>query len=117
MRLVQPMPQKELPTSSLRLFVGFSPGLLIGVESLERLNAGVERAVLTRLAACRTVPAAVVELLIKDIGDQVRETLSFVTVSSRKAHQHRGDAGLWDPPCALPLPEAPTRCQRRWISR
>jgi hypothetical protein len=71
MRLVQPMPQKELPTSSLRLFVGFSPGLLIGVKSLERLDAGVERAVLTRLAACGTVPAAVIELLIKEILNQL----------------------------------------------
>jgi hypothetical protein len=74
MRLVQPMPQKEPPTSSLRLFVGFSPDLLIGVESLERLNAGVERAVLTRLPTYRAVPAAVIELLIKEILNQLLKT-------------------------------------------
>ena len=68
------MPQKELPTSSLRLFVGFSPDLLIGVESLERLNAGVERAVLTRLPTYRAVPAAVIELLIKEILNQLLKT-------------------------------------------
>jgi hypothetical protein len=71
--LVQPVPQEELSPSSLRLFVSSSPGLLIGVESLERLNGGVERTVLTRLAARLAIPAAVVELLIKEIVNEVLE--------------------------------------------
>src|SRR6185436_1813576 len=117
MRLVQPMLQEELPPSSLRLLVSSSQGLLIGVESLERLDGCVERAVLARLAACGTVPAAVGELLIKEIVNEAIEALSLVPMCCREPHQHRCDTGLWNPPSVLPLPQALTPGQRRWVTR
>ena len=89
------MPQEELPPSCLRLFSGRSPtGSLIGVECLERQDAGVEGAVLAPIAACRAVPAAVVELLAEQVADNVVKALGVVSVSSGEPHQDRDDAGL-----------------------
>ena len=76
----------------------------------------MEGAVLAPLAARGAVPAAVVELLAEEIVDEVIEAASVVSVSGGKPHQHRGNAGLRDPPLALPFPEALASGQRRRIS-
>ena len=71
MGLVQLVPQEELAPTCLRL-IGrrAATGLLIGVERLERLDAGVEGAVLAWIAPGGAVPAAVVELLAEEVVDE-----------------------------------------------
>jgi hypothetical protein len=117
MRLVEPVAQEELPPSCLGLIVGSSPSFLVSAESLERLDGGVKRAVLAALATRLAVPAAIIELLAEEVVDEIFQTLSSASVSSGEAHQHRGDAGLRNPPTALPLPEALAASERCRISR
>ena len=103
------MPQEEIAPACLRLGGGCSAVItLISVKGLKSLDAGMEGAVLAPVMVRRAIPAAVVELLAEQIVDEVVETFGVVPMSGGEPHEHRDDAGLRNPPSALPLPEALT---------
>ena len=86
----------------------------VRIEGFQRLDAGVERAVLALVRAGGAVPTAVGQLLVDQVRHQVVETGRLVPVIAGKSHEDADDAGLRHAPAGLPLPQplAAAKCGR-----
>ncbi len=116
--LVEPVAEEELAAAALRASVSWraARAAAYSCERLQRLDAGVERAVLVLLrprvrSSTRRPPAAG-----RQVGDGVLEPRRVVPEVAGQPHQHALDAGLGHPPPRLPLPEPLAAPQRRRVT-